>query len=233
MFASNENTLAHAFLNLDRAFLDAVGGDEASPSFDDFADLLGAATLNFGLCELHDRRALRFESVGGQDFASAHKERSVAYQTRGLEILDRAIRLEKPMVRDFMQAEKPTGETGAIAVNRFREDFMSLIADSELKPKDVGRIQELIDEAAKTVLSGENLGQWLSEQAKTLSEARRSEDRGNRDNLPWWKIVIIAAYVGLSVWKIWRCTVRKRCRRGEKAAYEAAAVVLGISLKFC
>lgn len=41
MFASNENTLAHEFLNLDRAFLDAVGGDEASPSFDDFADLLG------------------------------------------------------------------------------------------------------------------------------------------------------------------------------------------------
>lgn len=137
------------------------------------------------------------------------------------------------MARDFKQAEKPKGEIGETIVNRFSGDFMALVADSELKPKDVGRIQELIDEATKIVLSGENLGLWLSQQAKTLSDARRAEDRGNRDNLPWWKIVIIAVYVGLSVWKIWRCTVRNRCSRGEKAAYETAAVVLGISLKFC
>lgn len=233
MFASNENTLAHEFLNLDRAFLDAVGGDKASPSFDDFADLLGAATLNFGLCELHDRRALRFESVGGRDFASAHRERSAAFQKRGLDILDRAIRLEKQMAQEFEKAKKPEDAIGEAVLSRFHGDFMALVADSELKPKDVGRIADLIDEAVKALMSGENLGLWLSHQAKTLSDARRSEDRGNRDNLPWWKIVIIAAYVGLSVWKIWRCTVRNRCRKGEKAAYEAAAVVLGISLKFC
>lgn len=232
MYASLENRLAHEFIVLDHAFQSTFGGDEATPTLNHFTDLLGATTFQFGLCELHDRRAQRLEAIGEREAANFHLSKSQNYQARGLEHLDALRRLADDTAGEIAKAEAPSPREGRSAIDRFAKDLMDFIADSELKPKDVGRIEELVLEALTAVSEG-NLGDLLIKRVEELSEARRSEDRGNRDNLPWWKIVIIAAYLGLAVWKIWRCTIRKRCRRGEKAAIEAAAVILGISLKFC
>jgi len=52
MLLRMKNTLAHEFLNLDRAFLRRSCGMRRAPRFRTICRLLGAATLNFGLCEL-------------------------------------------------------------------------------------------------------------------------------------------------------------------------------------
>lgn len=232
MFASLENRLAHEFIILDHAFQATFSGDEATPTLDRFTDLLGAATFQFGLCELHDRRAQRLGAIGEEEAAKLHFAKSQNHQSRGLEHLDAMRKLAEEMATEIAKAEQPPARAGQAALDRFSRDVMSFIADSELKPKDVGRIEELVKVALIAAIEG-TLGDLFIQHAEELSEARRSEDRGNRDNLPWWKIVIIAAYIGLAVWKIWRCIIRDRCSRGEKAAIEAAAVILGISLKFC
>lgn len=232
MFASLENRSAHEFIILEHAFQSTFSGDEATPTLDRFTDLLGAATFQFGLCELNDRRAQRMAATGETEAAALLIAKSQEHQTRGLGHLDALRKLTDRMANEIAKAEQPDLRAGNAATAQFARDLMGFIADSELKPKDVVRIEELVNDALKAVAEGE-LGNLLMRRAEELSEARRAEDRGNRDNLPWWKIIIIAAYVGLAIWKIWRCIIRERCSRGEKAAIEAAAVILGISLKFC
>ncbi len=234
MFNSAENLRVKEFFDLDGPWLDAVSGDPELPSADRLADLAGAFTAQFGLCELYDRTNDRLVRAGDRKRAEAHADYSMRHQERGLDYLGRAMGVADGMAGEVSALDRrPSARAGAEALAGFREEFMLLIADSELKAKDVTRIEEVYDEAAKAIAEGQNIGEWLGGKLKDLDEARRSEDRGNRDNLPWWKIVIIAVYVGLSAWKIWRCVIRDRCSRGEKAAYQAAAVILGISLKFC
>lgn len=236
MYTSEEYAAAQEFLDLERAFLDMIGDDPDLPALMYLVDAVGTATHQFGLCELFDRKAGRLADEGsGGARADGYRALSERYHKRGLAALDRALRESAALNKQIEESRtRHDPDRANPAIRDLVEEMGLLFGESALKVSDVEKLRRTLREAVEGSGGGPaGTGKYVAAKLNDLREARLSEDRGNRDNIPVWKIVIIAVYVGVSILKIIRCTIRDRCRRGEKAAYEAAAVALGISLKFC
>lgn len=236
MYFSSELNAVHEFVRNDAAWLSSVGDDPDVPSLAVLADAIGSAAAHFGLCEIYDRKAERGEVLDqGKERIRHYKKMSGRYQQRGLATLERAIQQIPSFQADLSSINKrPSRGVADERISEAKEDFFLWFSESELKVADMAKLEKAFAEAAAAVLEGpESFGQYVAEKLSSLRDARNSDDRGNRDNIPWWKILFIALYLAVSLWKIIRCIVLDRCSKAEKAIVEGAAVILSISLKFC
>jgi len=236
MYFSHELNAVHEFVRTDAAWLSAVGIDSDAPTLTSIADAFGSAAANFGLCEIYDRKASRGDELGQSRERSRHyRKLSDRYQQRGLAMMEAALR-QVPTLRDELSKirKNPTRQAAAKRAAEVREEFLIWFSECELKVADMRKLDKALSEAAAAVLEGpQGFGNHFADKLAELDKARKSPDRGNRDNIPLWKILLIALYLLVSLWKVIRCIVLDWCSKAEKAVVEGAAAVLGLSTKFC
>ncbi|MDT9242179.1 MAG: hypothetical protein P5685_25515 [Limnospira sp. PMC 1261.20] len=237
MYLSCEVNTAHEVLThlrgYEALFEDCGDADHEDRAIARIVDLVNTCAFHFGLCEIYARKAGRADVIGSKPEIQHFSALSQAHQKKGLEALASAISAGEVLLN-------PTKVPSRTVLPQLRErgaalnqDILAYIAGSELKPSDIVKVEKALTATLDACNAEQTPGVVIVSRLKALEEIRLREDRGNVDNLPYWKIAIIAVYAGLTIWKVWRCIIRNRCSRAEKAAIETALAIAGISLKFC
>jgi hypothetical protein len=236
IFASSELSTAHEFLQIETQLISIFGDDPDLPSLRPVLDGLGSTTMLFGLCELNDKRDVRLEAAKQPKTMSAGYLRSRdLFQKQGLSSLNDLIGRAKSLEKELLQ------QSGKVSLTHVKErlqeayqSYTIYLGNSELKATDINKLDAVFKEVESAFAKGEKeVGALLRHKLEELDKLRRSPDRGNRENIPLWKLVLIAAYLIVSLTYVVRCIVQDRCSRNEKAFFYLTAAILGISLKFC
>jgi hypothetical protein len=173
-----------------------------------FQDTLAAAISGFGTCELYARQAERCEAMQvALDVAKEARERAQSYQEAGLEQLARTRGMLKELKVEFNKlAGKPGKKTPhpTDLVDHIEKGFQRALCDLEVKASDVVKINDAVRWAFDVGRSGsvEDLSNYLEKGINQLEEARKRDDRGTSDNIPWWKwvgIFLIAGGIAFAV----------------------------------
>lgn len=236
IFASSEFSTTHEFLEIETQLVSLLGDDPDVPSLRPVLDGLGSVTMLFGLCELNDKRDVRRDAAKQSKIISAgNLEHRDLFQKHGLSALASVIDRVKILEKELSQ------QSGKISPSHIKDKtqeahqrFMMYLASSDLKASDISKLDAVFTEVESTFARGEKaVGALLRSKLDELDKLRRSPDRGNRENIPLWKLVLIAAYLIVSLTYVVRCLIQDRCSKNEKAFFYLTAAILGISLKFC
>lgn len=236
IFCSQEMSTAHEFLALESQLLSVLGTDPDLPSLRPILDGLGSTTLLFGLCELNAKRVARRSAAKQRNVLMASYTDSIgSYNAAGLKSLsDLAARAKKLQTELSQQSVRINAAHVKKSIKDVRHDMELYLADSNLKESDITKILKALDEVEAAFITGsKQVGELISKKISELDVLRNSPDRGNRENIPLWKLVLIALYLTVGLIYAIRCIVQDVCSKNTKAAFYLAALVLGISLKFC
>ena len=186
---------------LDRASLikaEAAFAAKDMPSLLPLFDHLSSAIASFGRCELHARTLERYVAL---DLFPDRRE-SVAADIRkfneaGLLQIDCFQKIIPFLEKDVGKSKISQRQ----AVGRLSEcvsEIRLAIADWDMKGSDAEKISGVLTEALEAVSTGglKAIPGYLNVKAKELQELRRRDDRGAVENIPWWKLVIVAAMIG-------------------------------------
>lgn len=200
----------------------------------DVARTFGAAVIHFGRCE---RAARRHERSSGEKPIKAELKTIQVLNKRGQAALKQAISdlgaMKHPIVGEDSKMASPSLKAG---LSEFSETLMSLLSDGEMKPSDISKLQSTVDKVVNVALAKGSAGllDGISEDMKKLAELRKRADRGAVDNVPWWKIVAIAAFLGLWVVGVARCiNNRQNCNDDIQAAIFVGMTISLLVLYFC
>jgi hypothetical protein len=189
----------------------------------DAADSLLAAVLYFGRAERIANADARRKAAGLRTDA-ATDERVKKWNEKGLLRMPAAISAVK---RFGASTGAPTPEALA-EVSDVVDCLKNFLADSELKPTDVAKLAKTLDEVGAAIKGGDKaIADYVSKKLSDLENARRQPDRGTSDNIPIWKLLAVAAFVGLALFVIFRCVVKKV----DCAAAVAAAIAAGTTIE--
>jgi len=181
----------------------------------DFFATFVSASVSFGLCELHARQAERSNALGIDPDRVAYEERRRdKYQAMGLNSLSSAIELINSISQNDFGNTLEIPPDNLDAWEESHLEFKELISDLEISSPDAVKFWNEIQASIDAVTSGgENaLVARIKSKVLELDTARRSPDRGTTPNIPWWKIVIIAVIVGITIWLVVRCFRNRNCR---------------------
>ncbi|NER25413.1 MAG: hypothetical protein F6J96_32910 [Symploca sp. SIO1C2] len=204
-----------------------------------FYDITVDAVTNFGVSELYFRQAERWEAVKIMpNSASEHREVGMRYQALGLRQLERSRNFLDGLGKDIASispgmSSPELRETVAQMQREMREQICQL----EVKPADVVKIDQALNEVFETARQGnfERLVPYCQEKINQLYEARSREDRGLVENIPWWKVVAIALVIGFAFfWIIVRC-IRKpnKCWNTTVSTANGVVKISELISKFC
>jgi hypothetical protein len=236
LFASNELSTVHEFLQIETQLISIFGDDSDLPSLRPILDGLGSTTMLFGLCELNDKRYVRRDAAKQSKILTAgHLRSRDLFQKQGLSSLNDLIGRARSLEKELLQ------QSGKVSLAHVKEklqeahqSFTLYLGDSEIKDADIKKLDAVFKEVESAFVKGEKeVGALLLHKLEELERLRKSPDRGNRENIPLWKLVLIAAYLIVSLTYVIRCIIQDRCSRNEKAFFYVTAAILGISLKFC
>ena len=98
-------------------------------------------------------------------------------------------------------------------LKEFSIHFAEVSVDSLLKPADVGKIQKVVDEVVSVGVNKGASGvvSILETKTEELQKARRRSDRGTFDNVPYWKYVAVALFIGVAVIAVIHCFIFRAC----------------------
>jgi len=184
-----ERTLSYEFVQLDHQFAAAFSGDPELPALNRILDLVGAATLQFGLCELFDRRGQRLAAIKDGRSLQFYRMRD-QYHQKGIRLTASAAEITNDLVSQYaVISQRPRAALARTTIQAFPEEVMRLVTDSELKPGDVSKIEKVFAEVDDIVLSRKDFAIYITDKLKELESVRSRPDRGNVDNIPMWKAV--------------------------------------------
>jgi hypothetical protein len=207
--------------------LRGILAESGSPGLLSLVDSLTRATVQFGRCELHMHGADRRAALNGDDTAlaasgkkqptyvaernvaagtnagtaSSAAKRAMAYHTRGLEELANA----KPGLTQFLKEvssvdEQAVAKTWKGIEPGLKASWLEALGDLDMKPSDAKKLNKVMNEccaAAETGLKG--LGGYIGKQFEELERLRKTPTRGTEDNWPYWKLVAVAIWLGMTV----------------------------------
>lgn len=215
-------------------FMRRIADDKHGKGLLEFTNNLIVAMVAFGSSELYARQSERCEVLempAGR--ARTASQLSARYNNKGLALLGRA----RDALNVFRQelAGFPDDAVAAKEFETMHEDLREALVDLEVKASDVEKIEKTIrtclDEVrtkGKVVLP-DYLGRHLDE----LEKLRKREDRGAVENIPVWKIALIALAVGVWVWAYFRCRWWGDCSYAPAIAYFAIAWFAVLIRRFC
>ncbi len=204
--------------------------DIGEPELADFLEAFIDSCSFFGLSELYFRYGGRVEnSTGDSNVANYYNNLGESFNQKGLNLLTIAI-------DDFQEYVDglPTPPSGTADSTNFVSDSKFFYQNLEIKPEDVTKLVDVLDNtvAACSDSAIENYN-YILNKANELKTVRERSDRGAVDNIPVWKIVAIAVFLGIAFLDIWRCIIRNKCSKAEKAAYKAGYTIASLVMKFC
>ena len=207
------------------------------PELAEVARTFGAALIQFGRCERAARRHERSLAVSGDKPDRAELKTIEDLNKKGQLALKYAISSFQAMKHPIVtESHKPPTQSVKAGLSEFSGTLMSLLSDVEMKPSDVTKLKSVVDKVINTALTKGNaglLGDINADMAK-LAELRKRPDRGAVDNIPFWKIAAIAAFLGLWVVGLARClNQRQQCNDDTQAAIGAGMTIAWLVVYFC
>jgi hypothetical protein len=186
---------------LDRAELvrgRLAGVTEQAPSLVTCFDAWSSAVAQFGECELHARaldrsRALDVFEDRRSALSALVKERNEG----GIADIERVRELLPRFGKELGALDVDADRTAEV-LDRLERTVREHLADWEMKGTDAERLMRQFTEFGDVVRSSgpQALGDHLDRTFDQLIAARREPDRGNRENIPFWKLIILAGMVG-------------------------------------
>lgn len=202
--------------------------DEAQ--LNEFVEGFTNAVSYFGVAELEFRKRDRCRSkMSLKSLYNVYEGSGTRNNNKGLKALKIASH-ELKQFKKMFGSEKKTVFNG----EEMKTELSIFFEELEIKPADVDKLLKVLDETLKVCSeSPEKTIAYLQKKTEELIKLRDSKDRGAVDNIPWWKIVAIAVFVGLAAWEIWRCIIQNKCSKAEKAALKAGYTIASLVMKFC
>ncbi|MCU0327235.1 MAG: hypothetical protein MUF45_18730 [Spirosomaceae bacterium] len=203
------------FLLMSLPFRNSFNYQEES-NLNEFVEGFTNSISFFGISELEFRKRDRSRSKTSVDsLKNVYSLNGTRNNTKGLKCL----KIASAELKQFQNTLK-LDKKYTFKADDFRSELLVFFEDLEIKPVDVDKLLKVLDETlSECSKSPEQTIAYLQKKVEELNKLRSSEDRGAVDNIPWWKIVAIAVFVGLAAWEIWRCIIRNKCGKAEKAAF--------------
>ncbi len=203
-------------------------GDEAN--LNEFVEGFTNSVSYFGMSELEFRKRDRCRSkISLSSLKKVYDLNGARNNNKGLKSLQIASHELKQFQKTVKFDKKHTFKVGD-----FRNEMLTFFEDLEIKPVDVDKLIKVLDETLNECSkSPEHTIAYLQQKTEELNKLRSSDNRGAVDIIPWWKIVAIAVFVGIAAWDIWRCIIRNKCSKAEKAALKAGYTIASLVMKFC
>jgi hypothetical protein len=168
------------------------------PSLVPCFDLWASAVGRFGECELHARAIDRSRALGVfEDRREWLTGLVKARNQGGIEDIE-ALRETLPELgRELKKVELEPGRVGEV-IDELERHYRESLADWEMKGSDAKRLMEQFVEIGDAIRSGglTAVPEYLDKAFAELAAERQKPGRGTHDNIPWWKLVIIAGMVG-------------------------------------
>lgn len=196
------------------------------------ARTFGAALIQFGRCERLARRYERRREISGGKLAKSENKTIDDLNRSGQAALEQTISelraLQPQIVTRTYGVVTPSIKSG---ITEFSETLMSLLSDVEMKPSDISKLQSTVDKVINTALTkgGSGLLDGISDEMDKLMELRKRPDRGAVDNIALWKILAIAAFLGLAVIAVAHCLNRRNNRQACNDV-TTGAIAVGMSI---
>ncbi len=202
--------------------------DEAG--LNEFVEGLLNSVSFFGVSELEFRKRDRCRSkLSVGSLKDVYSRNGIRNNSSGI----RSLTIAAAELKQFASTVK-FNKKNVFVPGEFRNDLISFFEDLEIKPTDVDKLIKVLDETLAECSKGpEQTLAYLQRKTDELSKLRNSPDRGAVDNIPWWKLVAIAIYIGLAIWDIWRCIIRNRCSTAEKVVIKVGHTIASLIMKFC
>lgn len=206
---------------------------ERSPALLVTTDAFASAIGSFGSAELYARAGERREALGLAPVEHPGRSSVKHHNERGLVALGHA-RKEAAKFRDE-GAEHGDKTLDPERIDALEEDLLEALADLELKPSDVAKINARMRKLLGSVREhgAAGLEAELSGALKDLEKARRRADRGVVDNIPLWKALAIVVFLGVGLFSLFRCAWWGECHPLENVAWIAFDAVLWFITVFC
>ena len=205
---------ATTFLSSVNFILPALPHDEQVPKLKQLVYTSSDSCGSFGQCDEYLRLAERSAVFGQpQQVIDFNIQRGERFNIIGLNTLVRALEHINEIVgidlgNDF---DIPPTEVGKY--NNFLAALKDDLADVDVKKEDAQIILDIFNEVVGVYQnSGENgLTNYIKLKLEELHNYRSSDNKGRVSNLPWWKIVAIAALIGIAIFVVVRCFRRNKC----------------------
>lgn len=215
--------------------LQGAAGNWPDDSLYKFTTVLINSTAIFGETEHFAREAERCKILGVQRAREKFCSKMVAKKNaEGLAVLagaEQALALMKDIVKNIKKG--PLTKKMGRELKSFETGFADILVDSDIKPSDAGKVQKVVSDVV-SIAAEKGVAGTMSLLEKKLDEylkVRKQDDRGAVDNVPHWKIVAVALFLGVAVIAIIHC-LGFGCR-GSEISYAAALLVLGLIALFC
>jgi hypothetical protein len=218
----------HDFLQISSLLREAAG-QVPGGNLARLTDGVTEALSHFIQAELNFRKAERYEALRAlPERAARSGSRGEREQTLGLRALASGRRI-------FPQAREDVGRLGidprraAEVLPEVTDDIRVYLADSELKTKDIKRIDEVLTEITQIVQSGglQGLVAHMERSAEEMEQLRRSPNRGNVDNFPLWKLGGIIVLLGVAIIGVIHCGIFG-CSISTRNTYLAALIITAL-----
>lgn len=193
--------IANRYLNQART-LRGILADGGSASVVALADRLTRATVHFGRCELLMHRVDRNAALNtNAALVSTETKRAMAYQARGLQELT-GVELELSRLLEEMSAlDEQATRTGWEKLEpELKASWLEALGDLDMKPSDAEKLRVVFDDCCAAAAAGpKRIAEHLGKQFAELERLRKSSTRGTEDNWPYWKLVAVALWLGITV----------------------------------
>ena len=204
-----------------------ANGNEALLSF---TTLYSESFGFFGATELIARQSERYDAVGIMaDYSAVLAARSASMNQRGLDVLSRA----KDSFVKLTMEDEPIWDNPKLKeqLESARNQIVEYIVELEIKASDVKKLDAIVAECFTAAQNGKTaLSKYVLAKVDELDRIRRDTDRGNRENIPFWKVIGIAIFIGAWIWgfiscAFFRCTVSSTVAPGVLALIGLALIL--------
>ena len=156
----------------------------------------------------------------------------------GLASLDMALEHLDAFQGSWPRGNDESFESDHERIAAFEDGMRYELSQLDLKPVDVEKLTNRLREATAVARDAtpEAMADYIRRVITELAEARRSDNRGMVDNLPWWKIVAVAVYFAMGLWSLLKCTWRWfgwSCTPNEALIYSLIGKAAALGYKLC
>ncbi|MDZ4757099.1 MAG: hypothetical protein SGJ10_03035 [Bacteroidota bacterium] len=206
-----------------------------SQNFKDFFNSFSDAVSHFGEQELYARAAERSTILKiNPELSKYNGERADRFKLQGQEALTQSLNALKGLREESMKEEQTRNKVGDFKV--LQNDYVQMIVAYEIKPSDVEKLDKTLTEVLEVAKTNGEKGlfDYIEKKINELSKLRNNKDRGAIDNIPYWKLVAIAVFIGVTVWLVWRCVVKgKNCSQLSSVISALGKTLIGLLQQFC
>lgn len=182
------------------------------PLFDAFS----SAVTNFGACEHY---------LKSENETYSFYDRAMFSNRKGLEAMSAARQFLLDLSADMTSTEVDNGIKNSLTL--FAQELKSLFLEIGTKNSDVAKLYKVVDESFASYGRGgqKEVYDLIVAKFDELELLRMSENRGAVENIPIWKIVAIAVWLGIAITIVVKCLILNRC-----STLQALTLALGLNI---